>query len=76
MSAGGLVRVLRRYHMTIHAKARYENHVLKPMQDLPLHEGEAVIIEIKRSITDQMCGLFATDPKTTEFIIDMDHSMS
>jgi len=45
-------------NMSILAKARYENHVLKPMQDLPLDEGESVIIEIKRSIADQMCGLW------------------
>ncbi|MBP9009222.1 MAG: hypothetical protein BWY45_02702 [Euryarchaeota archaeon ADurb.Bin294] len=59
-------------NMSILAKARYENHVLKPMQDLPLDEGESVIIEIKRSIADQMCGLLATDAKTSDLIIDME----
>jgi len=49
--------------MTIHAKARYENHMLKPLPDLPLNEGESVIIEIKRSVVDQMSGLLATDKK-------------
>ena len=58
--------------MTIHAKARYENHMLKPLQDLPLNEGESVIIEIKRSVADQMSGLLATDKKTADIIIDME----
>ena len=58
--------------MTILTKARYENMVLKPLQDLPLNEGETVIIEIKRSVTDQMCGLLETDPKTAKVVIDME----
>lgn len=57
--------------MTILTKARYEDQVLKPLQDLPLHEGEAVIIEIKRSVTEQMCGLLETDPKTAKEVIDL-----
>ncbi len=66
------IRVIVVVYMSILAKARYENHVLKPMEELPLDEGESVIIEIKRSIADQMCGLLATDVKTSDLIIDME----
>ena len=58
--------------MPILSEARYENKMLKPSRDLPLKEGESVIIEIKRSVADQMCGLIATDEKTADEIIAMD----
>ena len=58
--------------MPILSEARYENKKLKPSRDLPLQEGESVIIEIKRSVTDRMYGLFSTDEKTADEIITMD----
>lgn len=58
--------------MPILSEARYENKILKPSRDLPLREGESVIIEIKRSVADRMYGLFSTDEKTADEIISMD----
>jgi len=58
--------------MPILSEARYENKILKPSRDLPLQEGESVIIEIKRSVADRMYGLFLTDEKTADEIITMD----
>jgi predicted DNA-binding antitoxin AbrB/MazE fold protein len=58
--------------MPILSEARYENKILKPSRDLPLREGESVIIEIKRSVTDHMYGLFLTDEKTADEIIAME----
>jgi predicted DNA-binding antitoxin AbrB/MazE fold protein len=58
--------------MPILPEARYENKILKPSRDLPLQEGESVIIEIKRSVADRMYGLFLTDEKTADEIITMD----
>jgi predicted DNA-binding antitoxin AbrB/MazE fold protein len=55
--------------MPILSEARYENKILKPSRDLPLREGESVIIEIKRPVTDRMYGLFSTDEKTADEII-------
>lgn len=54
--------------MPILSEARYENKILKPSHDL-LREGESVLIEIKRPVTDQMYGLFSTDEKTADEII-------
>jgi len=58
--------------MPILSEARYENKILKPSRDLPLREGESVIIEIKRQVTDRMYGLYSTDEKTADEIITMD----
>ena len=58
--------------MPILSEARYENKLLKPSRDLPLREGESVIIEIRRQVTDRMYGLFSTDEKTANEIITMD----
>jgi len=58
--------------MPILSEARYENKILKPSRDLPLREGESVIIEIKRSVMNRMYGLFSTDEKTADEIISMD----
>jgi predicted DNA-binding antitoxin AbrB/MazE fold protein len=58
--------------MPILSEARYENKILKPSRDLPLREGESVIIEIKRPVVDQMYGLFSTDEKTADEIISME----
>ena len=57
--------------MPILSEARYENKILKPSHDLPLREGESVIIEIKRPVTDRMYGLFSTDEKTADEIITL-----
>jgi len=46
--------------------------MLKPDRDLPLQEGESVIIEIKRSVTDQMYGILSTEKKTADTIISME----
>jgi predicted DNA-binding antitoxin AbrB/MazE fold protein len=58
--------------MPILSEARYENKILKPSRDLPLREGESVIIEIKRPVVDRMYGLFSTDEKTADEIISME----
>ncbi len=58
--------------MAIPPEARYENKTLKPARDLPLKEGESVIIEIKRPVSDQMYGILATDKKNADIIIEMD----
>ena len=58
--------------MPILSEARDENKILKPSRDLPLREGESVIIEIKRPVTDRMYGLFSTDEKTADEIISLD----
>ena len=58
--------------MLILSEARYENKILKPSYDLPLREGESVIIEIKRLVTDRMYGLFSTDEKTADEIITLE----
>jgi len=58
--------------MPILSEARYENKILKPSRDLPLQEGESVIIESERSVTDRMYGLFLTDEKMADEIITMD----
>ena len=60
------------FRMTILSEARYENKTLKPARDLPLKEGESVIIEIKRPVSDQMYGILAIDKKNADIIIEMD----
>ena len=63
-----------RFIMPILSQARYENKILKPDRELPLREGESVIIEIKRSVTDQMYGILTTDKKTADRIVEMEGS--
>ena len=58
--------------MAILSEARYENKTLKPARDIPLKEGESVIIEIKRPVSDQMYGILSTDKKNSDIIIEMD----
>ncbi|MFA7695787.1 MAG: antitoxin family protein [Methanoregula sp.] len=58
--------------MTLVSEARYENKCLKPVRELPLKEGESVIIEIRRQITDQMYGILPLDKKTADEIIEME----
>jgi len=45
---------------------------LKPVHELPLKEGESVIIEIKRQIEDQMYGVLPLDKKSADEIIEME----
>ena len=58
--------------MPIISEARYENKIVQPARDLPLREGESVIIGIKRPVTDRMYGLFSTDEKTADEIITLE----
>ena len=58
--------------MPILSEARHENKILKPSRDLPLWEGESVIIEIRRPVADRMYGLFSTAEKTADAIISME----
>jgi predicted DNA-binding antitoxin AbrB/MazE fold protein len=60
--------------MPILSEARYENKMLKPDRDLPLREGESVLIEIKRPVSDQMYGILSTDQKTADVVLDMEGS--
>ena len=60
--------------MAILPEARKENALLKPDRDLPRREGELVLIEIKRSFSDQMNGLISTDKKTADIVLEMDGS--
>lgn len=56
--------------MPILYRARYENKMLKPIQDLPLKEGETVTFEIKKSIAEAMYGLLPVDERTADDIIE------
>jgi len=58
--------------MPILSQARYENKMLKPDRDLPLREGESVLIEVKRQVSDQMYGILSTDQKTADVVLEMD----
>ena len=58
--------------MPILSEARYENKMLKPDRDLPLREGESVLIEIRRPVSDQMFGILSTDEKTADVVLEMD----
>ena len=46
--------------------------MLKPDRDLPLREGESVLIEVKRQVSDQMYGILSTDQKTADVVLEMD----
>jgi predicted DNA-binding antitoxin AbrB/MazE fold protein len=58
--------------MPILSEARNENKMLKPDRDLPLREGESVLIEIRRPVSDQMYGILSTDKKTADIVLEMD----
>jgi predicted DNA-binding antitoxin AbrB/MazE fold protein len=44
-------------------RAKYEDKVLKPYQDLHLNEGEEVQIKIQRNLVDRFHGKMAIDKK-------------
>jgi len=58
--------------MGVKVRARYEGKVLRPFQDLDLHEGEEVEIEVQRSLADKFHGRLAVDRKTADEIVDME----
>ena len=51
-------------------KARYENKVLKPLEDLKLKESEIVEVEIKKRVLESTFGLLELDHKEIEEIIE------
>ncbi len=51
-------------------KAKYENKVLKPLEDLKLKEGEIVEVEIKKRVSEKTFGLLELDHKEIEEIIE------
>ena len=51
-------------------KAIYESHVLRPVGDLDLEEGEEVELEIKKNIVKRTYGLIKLDTKTIDGIIE------
>lgn len=53
-------------------KARYENKVLKPLEDLKLKEGEIVEVEIKRQSMRDFYGKLEIEKETAEEIIEME----
>jgi predicted DNA-binding antitoxin AbrB/MazE fold protein len=53
-------------------RAKYEDKVLKPYQDLHLDEGEVVQIKIQRNLIDKFHGKMAIDKKITDEIIGME----
>ncbi len=53
-------------------KARYENKVLKPLEDLKLKEGEIVEVEIKRRSMRDFYGKLEIEKETAEEIIEME----
>jgi len=53
-------------------KARYENKVLKPLEDLKLKEGEIVEVEIKRKSMRDFYGKLEIEKETAEEIIEME----
>ena len=53
-------------------RAKYDDKVLKPYQDLHLNEGEVVQIKIQRNLIDKFHGKMAIDKKIANEIIDME----
>ena len=51
-------------------KAIYESHVLRPLVDLDLREGEEVEIEVKKSIAERTFGLIPLDSEIIDEIIE------
>ena len=58
--------------MSVTVRAKYEDKVLKPYQDLHLNEGEEVQIKIERNLVEKFHGKMAIDKKTADEIIDME----
>jgi predicted DNA-binding antitoxin AbrB/MazE fold protein len=58
--------------MSVTVRAKYEDKVLKPYQDLHLNEGEEVQIKIQRNLIDKFHGKMAIDKKIADEIIDME----
>ena len=56
------------------SEARYEKKIPGPSRDLPLRDGESLLLGIRHPVTDRMYGLFPTDEKTADEIITMDGS--
>ena len=52
-------------------KARYENKVLKPLEDLKLKEGEIVEVEIKKKVSERTFGLLELNHEEIEEIIEI-----
>ncbi len=50
-------------------KAIYESHVLRPIGDLDLEEGEEVELEIKKNIVKRTYGLIKLDAEAIDEII-------
>ncbi len=55
--------------MRVKIRARYEDKVLKPLNELGLREGEEVEIEIKKRVSDKTFGLISLDHGEIEKII-------
>jgi Protein of unknown function DUF104. len=53
-------------------RAKYEDKVLKPYQDLHLNEGEVVQIKIQRNLIDKFHGKMAIDKKIADEIMDLE----
>ncbi len=56
--------------MRVKIRARYEDKVLKPLNELGLREGEEVEIEIKKRVSDKTSGLISLDHEEIEKIIE------
>ncbi len=50
-------------NMGIRAKARYEDKVLKPLEELGLEEGEEVEIEVKKNPVEMLEGMIKISNK-------------
>ncbi len=51
-------------------KAIYKSHVLRPVEDLDLEEGEEVELEIKKNIIKRTYGLIKLDAESIDEIIE------
>jgi len=58
--------------MSATIRAKYEDKVLKPYQDLHLNEGEDVQIKIERNLVDKFHSKMAIDKKIADEIIYME----
>ena len=56
--------------MGIKVKARYEDKVLRPLEELGLKEGEEVEIELKKGITERTFGIIQLEHEEIEEIIE------
>ena len=57
-------------NMEIRVKARYENKVLKPLEELDLKEGEDVEIEVKKASVEEFHGKMRIDKEIADEIIE------